>query len=117
VQLHESTRGIRSELHHPAVIVEKAGAKKWRVVSLISSVEGDPRGCRVPRAAEQGLTHSGYVWHASRKLFVSEIGDHIGWVHPDLVEVIRWSVRLRMSLVEELELVAVEEHLDLNTDD
>lgn len=117
VQLHESKRGIRSELHHPAVIVEKAGANKWRVVSLTSNIEGDPEGRRVPRAAEQGLAHSGYVWHESQKVFVSEIGDHIGWVHPELVEVIRRSVRIRTSLVEELALVAAAKHPNLNVDD
>ena len=110
VQLHESKRGIRSELHHPAVIVEKAGANKWRVVSLTSNVEGDPEGRRVPQAAAQGLTRSGFVWHETQKVFVSEIGDPIGWVHPELVEVIRRSVRIRTSLVEELEAIAAEKH-------
>jgi hypothetical protein len=110
VQLHESKRGIRSELHHPAVIVEKAGANKWRVVSLTSNVEGEPEGRRVPQAAAQGLTRSGYVWHETQKVFVSELGDHIGWVHPELVEVIRRSVRIRTSLVEELVAIAAEKH-------
>ena len=110
VQLHESKRGIRSELHHPAVIVEKAGANKWRVVSLTSNVEGEPEGRRVPQAAAQGLTRSGYVWHETQKVFVSELGDHIGWVHPELVEVIRRSVRIRTSLMEELAAIAAEKH-------
>jgi len=110
VQLHESRRGRRSELHHPAVIVEKAGANKWRVLSLTTEVEGDPEGRRVPRHREQGLDYAGYVWHEVQKVFVSEIGDHIGWVHPDLVLVIRRTVPMRQVLLEQLAAVGAEKH-------
>jgi len=110
VQLHETYRGRRSELRHPVVIVEKAGANKWRVISLTTDVEGNPEGRRVPRPAEQGLPYSGYVWHEVQKVFVAEIGDHIGWVHPDLVEVIGRSVKMRKVLLEALSEVASEKH-------
>lgn len=110
VQLHESRRGRRSELHHPAVIVEKAGANKWRVLSLTTEVEGDPEGRRVPRHREQGLDYAGYVWHEVQKVFVSEIGDHIGWVHPELVLVIRRTVPMRQVLIDQLAEVGAEMH-------
>jgi len=110
VQFHESRRGRRSELHHPAVIVEKAGANKWRVLSLTTEVEGDPEGRRVPRHCEQGLDYAGYVWHEVQKVFVSEIGDHIGWVHPELVVVIRRNVSMRQVLLDQLAEVGAEKH-------
>jgi len=110
VQFHESRRGRRSELHHPAVIVEKAGANKWRVLSLTTEVEGDPEGRRVPRHHEQGLDYAGYVWHEVQKVFVSEIGDHIGWVHPELVVVIRRNVSMRQVLLDQLAEVGAEKH-------
>ena len=110
VQLHESRRGRRSELHHPAVIVEKAGANKWRVLSLTTEVEGDPEGRRVPRHREQGLDYAGYVWHEVQKVFVSEIGDHIGWVHPELVVVIRRTVSMRQVLLDQLAIVGAEKY-------
>ena len=110
VQLHESHRGRRSELHHPAVIVEKAGANKWRVISLTTDVEGNPDGRRVPRPAEQGLPYAGYVWHEVQKVFVAEIGDHIGWVHPELVAVMSRSVKIRTVLIDALSEVANEKH-------
>jgi len=110
VQLHESHRGRRSELHHPAVIVEKAGANKWRVISLTTDVEGNPDGRRVPRPTEQGLPYAGYVWHEVQKVFVAQIGDHIGWVHPELVAVIGRSVKMRTVLFDALSDVANEKH-------
>lgn len=110
VQLHESRRGRRSELHHPALIVEKVGANKWRVLSLTTEVEGDPEGRRVPRHSEQGLDYAGYVWHEVQKVFVSEIGDHIGWVHPDLVALIRRTVPMRQILFDQLAAVGAKRH-------
>jgi hypothetical protein len=108
--MHESRRGRRSELHHPAIIVEKSGANKWWVLSLTTEIEERDERRRVPRHAEQGLEYAGFIWHELQKVFVSEIGEHIGWVHPELVSVIRRNVTMRSSLVEVLASIAAQKY-------
>lgn len=110
VQMHESRRGRRSELHHPAIIVEKSGTNKWWVLSLTTEIEESDESRRVPRHAEQGLEYAGFIWHELQKVFVSEIGEHIGWVHPELVSVIRRNITMRSSLIEELASVAAQKY-------
>jgi hypothetical protein len=110
VQMEEVSRGRTSELYHPAVFVEKDGPNKWRVITMTTEMEGSPDGRRVPRAEEQGIRYGGFVWHEVQKVFVAEIGDHIGWVHPDLVEVIRRSVSIRKAVIQALSAVAREKY-------
>lgn len=112
MKMHEIRNGRRSEIHHPAVIVGRSSANKWTVVSLTTDMEGSPPGRRVPRHAEQGLEYGGFVWHELQRVYVSEIGGHIGWVHMELVEVIDRCLNLRASVRSALMQSARAHHPD-----
>jgi len=111
IKMEETRRGKKSLLAHPAVIVGVASRNKWLVISLTSTVEGAPDHRRVPRPTEQGLEKAGYVWHEVQKVYVNQIGPFIGWCHPDLVEVVSKTVRVRLALLDELRRVAEAKHV------
>lgn len=111
IQMEESRGGRRSTLHHPALIMESSSANKWVVVSLTSSLEGEPRSRRVPRPSEQGLEKDGFVWHESTKVYLSQIGSFIGWAHPELVDVVARTIRIKAQTVKILHTIALIHHV------
>lgn len=114
VGLEEVTNGRRSRRKHPALLLSMTGQRndKWMLVSLTSEVDGDPQHRRVPEPARLGLAKSGYVWHETQKVHVSQIEAHIGWVTRGLVRVVDATVNLRQSQIDSLTKVADAHHAE-----
>ena len=80
----------------PMVLVRRTGAN-WAAVGLTTNPrfgDGQARAA-IPNPRWAGLSGPGYIWGENlTRISVLDIGDHIGWAHPQLVEAIERHVRL-----------------------
>jgi hypothetical protein len=80
----------------PMVLVRRTDAH-WAAVGLTTNPRfGDGSGRPpVPNPRWAGLRGAGYLWGENlTRISILDIGDHIGWAHPQLIELIEQHVRL-----------------------
>ena len=83
----------------PFVLVRRQGGT-WAGIGLTTKShyhDGNPRRA-VPQPRWVGLRGPGYLWGENLvKVSAIDIGEHIGWVHPELVDLIEEQVRLNAA--------------------
>jgi hypothetical protein len=78
------------------VLVRRSGSH-WAAVGLTTNpkFEDGPTRPAIPNPRWAGLPGPGYLWGENlTRISVLDIGDHIGWSHPQLVDLIQEHVRL-----------------------
>jgi hypothetical protein len=93
---HPLEDGISTGKWRPMVLVRRSGGH-WVAVGLTTNprfMDGQAR-TPIPNPRWAGLSGPGYIWGENlTRISVLDIGDHIGWAHPQLIEAIHHHVRL-----------------------